>query len=254
MNSKVGMFSVLVIGVMMLLIPATSVANAQEYEDRYYEDKQYKKVYKKSYNESYNKENERKSFYNDDIKYKKDDREKSDEPVIIIKNEPIQKKEKKKMKEPPMLLVKKDVLYCDFTVDQGNVPCLVESDLVGPNSDKYVQECNNDFVCDRVNESSFDMIVTDNIEFPGSEDGKKINFNGERYTVTEESNIGIIDSNIEIDFECQEAGFDGGFILEGDFPILLFCTVFEGDCSGIVHYDEIKECTIENYLIEALVL
>ena len=37
MNSKFGMFSVLVFGVMMLLIPATSIVNAQEY-DIYYEE------------------------------------------------------------------------------------------------------------------------------------------------------------------------------------------------------------------------
>ena len=32
MNSKLGMFSVLILGVMMLLIPASSLANAQEYD------------------------------------------------------------------------------------------------------------------------------------------------------------------------------------------------------------------------------
>ena len=62
------MFSVLVLGVMMLLIPASSLANAQDYDDRYYKDKEYKKVDKKSYSESYKKEDERKAYYSDDNK------------------------------------------------------------------------------------------------------------------------------------------------------------------------------------------
>ncbi|MGD1834763.1 MAG: hypothetical protein ACPKQO_03485 [Nitrososphaeraceae archaeon] len=217
-KSKIGIFSVLLFGVMMLLIPASLIANAQEYGDRYYESEQYKKVDKESYNE----------------------------PII-------KKDKKKKMKEPPMLLVKKDVLYCDFTVGQGDVPCfepgIIGSDILGPDSDVYIQQCsNNPPICDTVIEAGFDMIVTDDIEFSGSEDGKKINFHGERYTVTEEPNIGTLVSG-PINSQCQEAGFDGGFILEGEFPVLLFCTVFEGECSGIVQNGELKECTVKNYLV-----
>ena len=56
----------LILGVMMLLIPASSLANAQEYDDRQYEDEQYEKVDKKSYNEPYKKDEERESYYSDD--------------------------------------------------------------------------------------------------------------------------------------------------------------------------------------------
>ena len=43
MNSKLGTFSVLALGVMMLLIPvSSSLANAQEY-DQYYKNEPYKK-------------------------------------------------------------------------------------------------------------------------------------------------------------------------------------------------------------------
>ena len=250
MNSKFGMFSVLVLGIMMLLIPATSMANAQqEYEDKYYEDETYKKVDKKSYNEPYKKEDERKSYYNVD-------KEKSEEPVIIIKNEPIQKKEKKKeMKEPPMLLVKKDILYCDDIANNKDFTCFFDEDqLPGPESDRYVQECEDDIfegLCDIANEVNFDMIVTDNIEFPGSEDGKKLTFNGERYTVSEETNIGFEEQIPILDSICQEAGFDSGFaITDLNFPDLVFCTVFEGKCSGFVQDGELKECTVKNYLVE----
>ena len=245
MNSKFGMFSVL--GIMMLLIPASSLANAQEYDDRHYEDNEYKKIDKKSSNEPYKKDEERKSYYNDDNK-------KSEEPVIIIKNEPIQKKEKKKMEEPPMLVVKKDVLYCDVIANDEFFTCFGVGGFPGPDSDRYVQECNDEseLNCDRINESDFDMIVTDTIEFAGSEDGKKITFNGERYTVTEEPNTGTIGQSEDINIQYQEAGFDSGFIIEGiePFPPLNFCTVFEGECSGIVQDNELKECTIKNYLIQ----
>ena len=250
MNSKFGMFSVLVLGIMMLLIPATSVANAQEYDDRYYEE-QYEKVDKKSYNEPYKKEDERKSYYIDDNdKYKKDDKEKSEEPIIIIKNEPIVKKDKKKkMKEPPMLIVKKDVLYCD-EIANGMSPlvCLTEEDgpFEGPDSDSYVQECTDDNFGCSIDEASFNIIVTDDIEFPGSEEGTKLNFNGERFTVTEDVNVGGIEQNGSVNSQCQEVGFDGGFLLDN----LLICTLNEGECSGIVQDSELKECTVKNYVVE----
>ena len=113
-----------------------------------------------------------------------------------------------------MLLVKKEVSYCDNIINDIDNNCFIgEGELPGPESDRGVQECNDNFLddlCDKVNESSFDMIVTDNIEFPGSEKGKKITFNGERYTVSEEQKIGIKVQNEELDFLCQEAGFDSG--------------------------------------------
>ena len=119
------------------------------------------------------------------------------------------------MEEPPMLLVKKDVLYCDAIAnDEFPFTCNIESDILDPDSGEYVQECNdNDFVCDRVDESIFDMIVTDNIEFPGSEKGKKIIFNGERYTVSEEPNIGFVAQDSFFNSLCQEAGFDSSLIV-----------------------------------------
>ena len=224
MNSKIGMFSVLVLGVIMLLIPASSLANAQEY-DKYYDDEQYKKD------------------------------NKSDEPVIIIKNEPIQKKEKKKMKEPPMLLVKKDVLYCDLVASGTGEPIgCFPPPYPEPNSERYVQDCTADnFLCNDINEELFKIIVTDDVKFPGSEDGIKLNFTGERYTVTEDVIMGEILQNEIATSDCQEAGFDNGFILANiDGQIsneAIICIVSEDECSGIVSDNELKECTIKNYVI-----
>ena len=247
------MFSVLVLGVMMLLIPATSIANAQEYNDRHYEDKKFKKIDKKSYNEPYKKEDERKSYYSKD-------KEQSDEPVIIIKNEPIQKKEKKKvMKELPMLFVKKDVLYCDFFSGSGQT-CLNESTIPEPNSNRYVQTCTATSgdageVCDTVNEESFDIVVSDDVKFPGSVEGTKINFNGERFTITEEINFEPENEpGLQEEFNslCMAAGFDSGSIFDIGDAVLLICILIEGDCSGFVQESELKECTVKNYAIVTL--
>ena len=202
MNSKVGIFGVLFATMMMLLIPATSMINAQQY-DSYYEDEYYYEEY----------------YYSND----------------------------KKEKEPPMLLVKKDVLYCDVIASGTGVGCGTNP-IPGPNSDRYVQECTDDNpVCNNINGAFFDMIVTDNIEFPGSEDGKKITFNGERYTVTEEKFV----SNEFNNQRCQEAGFDNGF--QVNIPTTAgvgICVMFEGECSGIVQDGELKECTVENYVFD----
>ena len=73
MNSKVGMFSVLVLGVMMLFIPSTAISSAQEYD----------------------------SYYNDN----------NDDEYNYEKEYYPQKEDK--MKEPSMLLVNKEVLFCD---------------------------------------------------------------------------------------------------------------------------------------------
>ena len=233
------MFSVLVLGIMMLLIPSSSLANAQEYDDYYYEDEQYYDgIYR---DDDYNK----KSDYENDEQYKKKE-DKTDEPIIIIKNEPIIKKDhKKKMKEPPMLIVKKDVLYCDSFSGVSDQRCI--DPIPNKNSDRWLQTCALDNeVCENIDDEFFKMIVTDDIEFPGSEDGTKLNLNGERYTVTEKGNNGQEDNLVPLPLLCEEAGFDKGFLLDEN---IIICTEFEGECSGILKKGELKECTVENYVV-----
>ena len=242
MNSKFGMFSVLVIGLMMLLIPSTSITNAQEYyeQDQYHDGAYREDDYKKS---DYDYSDDRYSYVDKPYK-KKDDNKKSDEPVIIIKNEPIQKKEKKKeMKEPPMLIVKKDVLYCDSFSGSSGQQCI--DPIPPPNSDRWLQICTLDNeVCDNIDEEFFNIILTDDIKFAGSKEGTKLNLNGERFTVTEEVNS--VQEDPETTSLCQESGFDKGFLLNENTVI---CTEFEGECSGIVEKGELKECTVENYIV-----
>ena len=121
----------------MLLIPSSSLANAQKYGN-YYEDEQF-------YDGVYRNDDYKKSDYENDKTYKKKD-DKTDEPIIIIKNEPIiiiknepivKKDNKKKMKESPMFLVKKDVLYCDSFSGTNNQRCI--DPIPPPNSERWVQ-------------------------------------------------------------------------------------------------------------------
>ena len=219
MNSKnkIGVFSVLLFGVMMLLIPATSIASAQEY-DRYYQDDRY--------------------YYEDEYQYENH-------------YYPPTQKDKKDKKEPPMLLVKKDVLYCDVIANGTDNDCEESGVIPGPDSGRYVQECTADNLACDINEDFYNIVVTDNIEFPGSEEGTKLNLNGERFTVTEESELNGLQDQIQA--SCQESGFDDGVInsivLNVETIMIGTCVLFEGDCSGVIQDGELKECTVENYLI-----
>ena len=229
MNSKFGMFSVLVFGVIMLLIPASSLANAQEY-GQYYENKSYE--------------------YNDD--------KKNNEPVIIVKNEPIYKKEKKEKKEPPILFVKKELLFCDSIASKNDDETSCDrpnSDLfLGPDSGRYIKGCSSE-ECEGINPSIFDIKITDDIKFSGSEKGTIVNLNGggERFTVIEKKSKTESSSPQEnINNICQFSGFDGGII--GLFDIneereFTSCILFEGDCSGLVQDKEQKECIVKNYVV-----
>ena len=230
-KTKIGVFGALLFGVMMLLIPAISIASALEYD-------------------RYGKVND--VYYEDDIYYKEiqyDDRNGYYEDEYVYEENYYPPKDKKKQ-EPSMLLVKKDVLYCDGFSGSGQA-CRENGKFVGPDSGRYVQECTgSSSICTEINESSFDMVVTDNIEFPGSEKGKKLSFNGERYTVTEEFNLGIIQQTEFNNLLCQESGFDSGFFINlFNGPQILICVLNEGECSGIIQDGELKECDIKNYVI-----
>ncbi|MGD1837604.1 MAG: hypothetical protein ACPKPY_06050 [Nitrososphaeraceae archaeon] len=204
MNPKLGMFFVLVFGVMMLFIPASSMANAQDY-DLYYNNDEY--YYEKDY---------------------------------------YPPKENKMKKEPPMLVVDKEVLFCDVIANGTSGDCGVLN-FPGPNSDRYIEECTATTgifgeVCDTVNEEFFDIVITDDIKFSGSDEGTKLNFNGEVFRVTEK---GLV----EFAPLCQKAGFDNSLFKMIDGVPIGICVLFEGECSGFIQDGELKECTVKNYVV-----
>ena len=234
-KSKIGVFSILAFGVLMLLIPATSIVNAQEYD-------RYGKV-----NDVYFGDN----MYYEEIQYSDRNGYYEDKYVYEEYYYPPSHKDKKE-KEPSMLLVKKDVLYCD-SYDGSDQSCRENGNIIGLESGRYGQDCTTTMgsageVCNNINEETFTIMVTDKVEFPGSENGTKLTFNGERFTVTENVNVGtkFVDNANSL---CQEAGFDSGFFVGLDNTAVLICTLNEGDCSGIIQDGELKECTVKNYVI-----
>ena len=264
-KTKIGVFSILAFGIMMLLIPATSIANAAEY-DKYYKEKNDR--YGKDYGYGYdNNNNDR---YYDDYRpvddgktydsyqkpYKKvDNKKENDRPVIIVKNKiPIPHQEKEKKKEPPMVLVNKEVLFCDDIADGTSDNCFIENEglsLPGPNSDRYVQNC-NDEQCEDIDASTFKIKIENANVFEGSEEGTKHNLDVRQFLVTEESDdeLGIIVPPVKP--FCQDAGFDSGYtdILDvNELDLVASCVLFEGDCSGTVQFGEQKECTVKNYVV-----
>ena len=249
MNSKIGMFSILTLGVMMLLIPATSIANAQEYDKYYKEKERYNDDYSydnERYYDDYRQTDDRKSYYEEP--YKKGD--KKDKPVIIVKNEPIPQKEKK-MKEPPMVLVNKELLFCDLIANGTENDCILRNQngppsFPEPDSDRYVENCTNE-QCEDIEIDSFEFTLLPQVDFPASEEGTKLNIVGERYTVVEKNEF----INSPYPFFCQNSGFDTAVFtpLENGLAALS-CVLFEGECSGFVQDGELKECTVKNYVVE----
>ena len=170
-------------------------------------------------------------------------------------------KDKKEKKEPPMLLVKKELLFCDSIAfeDNDGISCnRPNSDLfVGPDSDRYIKGCNSE-QCEGITPSTFDIKITDDIKFDGSDKGTKVNFKNEaeRFTVIEESSKTESSSfQLEnIDTICRFSGFDSGIIgsfdnNNGEANEFASCVIFEGDCTGFVQDRKQKECTVKNHIV-----
>ena len=115
------------------------------------------------------------------------------------------------MKEPSMVLVNKDVLFCD---GDG---C---KDIPGPNSDSWIEQCNEQS-CEFVDESAFNTKVVNDKGFEVSEKGTKLNLEVGKFLVTAERDIlsdlifsDLTDPDVpfEIDQDCEDAGFDASLI------------------------------------------
>lgn len=264
-KTKIGVFGALLFGVMMLLIPATSIANAQEYEDRYgkvndiyYEqDRHYEKD---RYNNDYGYGNDRhyeKIQYKDDYResyepYKKDNK-KADRPVIIIENKiPIPHKDKEKEKDG-VLIVKKELFQCfnsktfDGLCDEtGGEPGFGGpiSMVQGPDSPLY-QDCSDPQVDCRYSVDDFEIDIVRGEKRTSTPDGIEVKLSGKEYFVEEDD----VRTDYNVEQSCKISGFDQGGIIGlsavSEFGV---CIIYEGDCSGELHPGDQKECTVKNYL------
>ncbi|HEX2406390.1 MAG TPA: hypothetical protein VHJ38_04190 [Nitrososphaeraceae archaeon] len=224
LDKKLGIFSpLLFFGVAALFLPATalqnSIANAQEYYNEEYEENGY-------YNQEYDP-------------YKKDNN----------KNAPIVNVEKN-------LFVCNDVngIPDNLTDDGVFIRCANPANfffLAGPDSGEY-KPC-DDETCPFIDESDFGVQIFKDVAtvLELSPEGTSVNLDKFHYTVTE----GDIDQRITTDFECSAVGFDDSnffiTLLEDGTEVGAFiCVNYVGDCEGIIYSDEVKTCTIENYIAD----
>ena len=226
-DKKVGIFSALLFfGVAALFLPATalqnSIAMAQEYYPEYEENEYY-----------YNQEYDPYKNDNDNDKYK---------------NGPIVNVEKK-------LFVCKDVngIPDNITDTPVFIECTTPAFFffpAAPDSGEYVP-C-DDERCPFIDESDFGAQIFKDVAtvLELSPEGTPVNLDKFHYTVTE----GDIDERITID-DCSAVGFDHSnffFILaeDGTDVAVDICVNYVGDCEGTIYPDEVKTCTIENYITE----
>jgi hypothetical protein len=210
----------LLLGIATLFVPVTalqnSIANAQEYYNEEYEEKGY-------YNQEYDP-------------YKNDNN----------KNAPIVNVEKQ-------LFVCNDVngIPDNITDTPVFIECTNPANFffpAAPDSGEYIP-C-DDEICPFIEESDFgaqifkDVITVREL----SPEGTPVNLDKFHYTVTE----GDIDDRITND-ECSAVGFDDStffftLLEDGIVVDVGICVNYVGDCEGTIYSDEVKTCTIENYV------
>src|ERR671912_81875 len=231
-SKKIRTFSIfLLLGIAALFVPATtlqnSIAMAQEYYPKY-EEKAY-----------YNQEN---APYQSD---KKNDLYQSDKKNDLYLN--VEKK----------LFVCNDVFNLPENVTDTPVffECPNPANFffpAGPDSGEYIP-C-NDEICPFIDESDFGAQIFKDVATIRelSPEGTPVNLNKFHYTVTE----GDIDQRITTGDECSAVGFDHSkfffTLLEDGIEFdALVCVNYVGDCEGIIYSDEVKTCTVENYIAAA---
>lgn len=279
---KIGIFGILLFAVTVLLIPLTSIANAQQYGDRhgnvsdvYYEDEKY------YYEDDY--------YYNDKYKqYKK-------QPIAVIEsvfctdsglfadnydNCP-QKCDDglyvmKGMSCPT--ISPSTVIECidsGFLVtDPENCPTkcpdgtYIMQGMSCPNNEVTQLNVTKQVRCftqldeefDEINcaapdpgifPSSFNISVTGNnpnpSNFDGSDTGTNVVLNPGAYEVTEASITSQVPTSCENTGIASEGPFNAGAQIEVD---VFICSNFSQECSGTINEGESLECTIKNFRVE----
>ena len=267
MNFKVGMiFSLLVIGVMMLLIPSASLSSyAQEYEyenektDDFYDlkDKPYIEL-EHEYDEKYYQDSDQ--YY-----YEKHHIPSNDESVFCNNNDYVNNYDKNKkclIECPDSGFIVTNEINCPQKCPDGtylmkgmNCPavltiiknfngCIIDNDGSSIECPPGIPSSPEDFIINiegvNVNPSSF----------TGSDSGTSITLNEGDYEITEKQIIPLIPSVITIQTisnvpsECNEIlgkTFDSGSDLGNG---LFLCTSFSNDCSGNIKAGESRTCII----------
>jgi hypothetical protein len=213
---------ILLLGIAALFVPVTalqnSIAMAQEY---------------------YNEEYEENGYYNQEYDPYKNDNTKNAPIVNVEKN----------------LFVCNDVngIPDNITDTPVFIECTSPSSFffpAAPDSGEYIP-C-DDEICPFIDESDFGAQIFKDVAtvLELSPEGTPVNLDKFHYTVTE----GDIDDRITND-ECSAVGFDdSNFFLtvleDGIVVIVGICVNYVGDCEGTIYSDEVKTCTIENYVWE----
>ena len=238
-SKKIRTFSIfLLLGIAALFVPVTalqnSIAMAQEYYPKY-EEKEY-----------YNQEN---APYQSDKKNAPYQSDKKNAPYQSDKkNAPIVNVEKK-------LFVCNDVFNLPENITEFPVffECPDPTNFffpAGPDSGEYIP-C-NDEICPFIDESDFGAQIFKDVAtiLELSPEGTPVNLGKFHYTVTEDE----IDQRITTGFdECSAVGFDHSkfffTLLEDGIEFdALICVNYVGDCEGTIYSDEVKTCTVENYI------
>src|SRR5918993_4201610 len=165
-------------------------------------------------------------------------------------------------KNAPIVNVEKKLFICNNVTDTPNdFECEGFREIFdegqfnsfppGPDSGEYIP-C-NDEICPFIDESDFGVQIFKDVATVHdlSPKGTPVNLDKFHYTVTEDE----IDQRITTD-ECSAVGFNHfkffvGLLEDGTVVFADICVNYVGDCEGTIYSDEVKTCTVENYIFAA---
>ena len=223
---KISTFSTfLLLGIAALFVPVTalqnSIAMAQEY---------------------YNEEDEENGYYSQEY-----------DPYTNDNN-----------KNAPIVNVEKKLFICNNVTDTPNdficegtrvVFDFDDEDFVfafppAPDSGEYIL-CNEE-ICPDIDESDFAVQIFKDVATVRdlSSEGTPVKLDKFHYTVTER----WLEDRIEKNSQCSTAGFSHDLFIEkltdDSLNFYAICVNYVGDCEGTIYSDEVKTCTVENYIFE----
>ena len=223
-DKKIGIFSALLfIGVATLFVPVTTLQNSIAMAREYYPEYEENEYYEKAYDHYKNNDN----------------------------------------KNAPIVNVEKKLFVCNNATDTPNdFECegfrefFGDGDFIsyppGPDSGQYIP-C-NDEICPFIDESDFGVQIFKDVATVHdlSPEGTPVNLDKIHYTVTEDE----IDQRITTSDGCSDVGFDhfkffSTLLEDGTEVYVDICVNYVGDCEGTIYSDEVKTCTVENYLFAA---